>query len=99
MKVILKIGYHEYLLPDDVGVQTVMKVMSKAASIHRDRTYERDNPTIVLDDRETAIEMKYVSAKTKFTMVEHDDPTETEKPIEVKRLKAAPRQLPAARGA
>jgi hypothetical protein len=98
MKVILKIGYNELLLPDDTNIAAVMKTLSRGVLIHSNRTYDHKQPKVVLTDRQLDVELKYVPEKTVFTMVREDDKTETEQPVNVKQLKAAPRALPLGRG-
>jgi len=39
MLVVLKIGFQKYLLPDDKGVQTVLRCLSKAQVIEEDHRY------------------------------------------------------------
>jgi hypothetical protein len=40
MVTLLHIGYRSFLLPSEQGVQTVLKCLSKAVEVARDRRYE-----------------------------------------------------------
>lgn len=59
MKVLLKIGYTTFLLPNDVGVQNVMKVMAKALRAE-DRTYLRSDPFVTVDQEPLEVSFKYL---------------------------------------
>jgi hypothetical protein len=74
MKVLLKVGYDCYLLPDDKGITTVMKALSRAVRV-TDHTYcERG---ITVDEEKTIkVEVSYVSPGTKITRPKRCDPDE-----------------------
>jgi|GEM_PF-2922650 len=65
MKVLITIGFQTILLPNDAGVASLMKTLSKALLVESDRTYH-DEPFIRLEARDVRIEMKYISEKVKI---------------------------------
>lgn len=67
MKVLLKIGYHEYLLPNDQGVSTLAKVLSKAkrVDVGYDAESTKHEEMITIQGGAPRIEVSYLDAKTK----------------------------------
>ncbi len=63
MKVLLTIGYTEILLPDDTGIPTILKALSRGL-VANDRLY--DNKITVGDPLEVG--MKYVGPQVKIIM-------------------------------
>ena len=67
MKVILKIGYSSFLLPNENGLQTVVKAMSAALSC-RDYSYRSTDPQIDVDPEPLEVSIKYITGKTKIRL-------------------------------
>lgn len=67
MKVLLKIGYREYLLPNDQGVSTLAKTLSKAreARVTYDPESTKHEEMITIEGGAPKIEVRYLDAKTK----------------------------------
>lgn len=63
MKVLLKVGHSQYLLPDDSGLQTVIKALSRAIPVY-DYTYRRDDPHLEIDPEPQEVSVKYIPNKT-----------------------------------
>ena len=68
MVVKIRIGYQEYLLPNDQGVQTVLRTMSKALRVRSDNRYrggeiELDNSEPLRVEMEMLPDIKIVSRK------------------------------------
>lgn len=62
MKVLLKIGYNSFLLPNDSGLTSVVKVLSKAVQC-TDHSYRREDPAVVVDPEPLEISFKFVPEK------------------------------------
>lgn len=83
MKVLLKIGYHAtLLLPNDSGLQTVVKALSLAVSCY-DHSYRPDKH-IEVNPEPIEVSVKYLPAKTKIRIRGYHD----EEPAEQLRLVA-----------
>jgi hypothetical protein len=54
--VIIKIGYHQFLLPDDVGAATVVKCLSRGVQC----SYYGGKEIKLDDERETEVSLQYV---------------------------------------
>jgi len=69
MKVLLRIGYSTYILPNDQGVSTIMKALAKAQVVKTDHNYGK-NPYLEIDEDEEGydrkLEMSYLPAKCKI---------------------------------
>lgn len=69
MKVLLKIGYSTYILPNDQGVSTLMKAMAKATPVKSNHNYGK-KPYIEIDEDQDShdrrLEMSYISDKCKI---------------------------------
>ena len=75
MKCILKIGYEQFLLPDDTGVATVLKVLAKAVRV-RESLYKGEVTVQTKDNHHQEISMVLVPAHTKFVSQETGEPVE-----------------------
>jgi len=60
MKVLLKIGYHSFLLPSDQGIQTIVKAFSQAVECC-DLTYKQDDPHIEAQRSPPEITVRYLA--------------------------------------
>lgn len=67
MKVLLKIGYQEYLLPNDQGVSTLAKTLSKAKRVNvgYDPESTKHEEMIEIEGGAPRIAVRYLDAKTK----------------------------------
>ena len=69
MKVLLKIGYTTFILPNDQGVSTIMKALAKALIVKADHNYGK-KPYIEIDDNDDGydrkLEMSYLPDKCKI---------------------------------
>ncbi len=79
MRVLLKIGYEEIILPNDAGVPTLMKVLGKALRVSRDHRYS-DNTIIVNSDPPT-VSIELLSPKVRLVKAKDDADEETESEI------------------
>jgi hypothetical protein len=66
--VILRVGYQGFLLPDDSGVTTVIRTLSKAIAC-RDRTWSGE--VVILKDQTTEIALHAIPRGTEFV---YEDP-------------------------
>jgi hypothetical protein len=69
MKIILKIGHYEYLLPNDQGVSTVAKLLAKAKHCdidHRDGSYRDEDRIIRIKGGAPRIKVDYLPASTEI---------------------------------
>jgi hypothetical protein len=64
MNVLVKIGHQDLLLPSSVGVEAVMKLLSKAVPVW-DKSYD-EPPHIEIENRPLKVEMKFVPPGTRF---------------------------------
>lgn len=64
MNVLLKIGHQDLLLPSSVGIEGVMKILSKAIPVW-DKSYD-EPPAIEIEARPLKVEMKFVPPGTRF---------------------------------
>ena len=67
MKVLIKIGYSHFLLPNEKGVQAVLKTMSEALHC-TDRSYLSSDPSIEVDPDPMEVSIKYVTGKIKVRL-------------------------------
>ena len=89
MRVLLKVGYDTYLLPNDNGLQTVVKALSAALQCN-DKTFLRSNPCVDVDPDLMEVSVKYLSPKTKITFKGSIE----EEPAEILRLIAPTTIIP-----
>jgi hypothetical protein len=61
-RVLITIGYEDYLLPDDAGAATIIKALSKAVKVW-DNSYQGE---LILRGEHVSVGMKYVSDKVKL---------------------------------
>jgi hypothetical protein len=88
MKVLLKVGYSTYLLPNDTGLQSVIKALS--AAVHcSDHCYGKA-PFIAVDPEPLEVSVKYLTGKTKLRINGSFD----EEPAEQLRLVAPTTIIP-----
>lgn len=88
MKVLLKVGYNTYLLPNDAGLQTVVKALSMAVHCY-DHSYGSDKH-IEVNPEPIEVSVKYLPAKTKIRIKGSCD----EEPAEQLRLVAPTAIIP-----
>jgi hypothetical protein len=91
MKILLQIGYTEIMLPDESGVQQVLKLFSRAVRV-RDRLYDGK---IEIEHQELKLEMKVIPQSTQFVHLDCDN---KEHPADIclkppKRINSTPRLL------
>ena len=88
MRVLLKVGWSTYLLPNDNGLQTVVKALS--AGLHcNDQSYLKD-PSVEVDPDPMEVSIKYLSGKTKIRFKGSIE----EEPAEILRLIAPTAIIP-----
>jgi hypothetical protein len=76
MKVLLRIGYTDILLPDDKGIATVLQTLARGVIVS-DETYQRP-PKVRLEGNELTIQMKIVPGNTKYVQGKHGDEREVQ---------------------
>lgn len=64
MKVLLKVGYSSFLLPNDTGLQSVIKALSSA--LHCNDYSYRPDKHIQVDPEPVEVSVKYLPANTKL---------------------------------
>lgn len=82
MKVIIKIGYNVYLLPDDKGVATIVKALTRAVECHEGY---RDEGIVVDKSKPVKVEMRYVAPGEKIKWPK-DKPQQEEAEPDLLRL-------------
>lgn len=82
-QVIIKIGYLQFMLPDDTGAATVVKTLSRAIQVHH-----YSGAVQLLKEETPDVSLSYLSAGTKFTD-ENDRPIAIPRP-RPKGVKALP---------
>lgn len=65
MKVLLKVGYQDVLLPDDAGLTQVLKVLMRGISVH-DRLY--DGKKIELRESEMEVSVKLLGPDVNYVV-------------------------------
>ena len=94
MKIIVKIGYQQILLPDESGIQQILKLLGKGVIV-RDRLYQGK---VEIEKQELELEVKTVPDSTKFVM-SSDGQTEQDAEVapfligRVKQLNGSARRL------
>lgn len=84
-KILLSIGYNHFLLPDDTGITTLMKLLSRATPCD-DNTYKGE---VHLHAKEPRIKVEYLPASTKF-LNEDGGPLPTRPLKKARDVKALP---------
>lgn len=83
-QVILTIGHRSFLMPDDTGLSSVMKALSRALPVY-DHTYRGE---ITIKDEPMEVSMSYVTKPFRF--VDHEG-----KPVQPSRPNRRSKTLPA----
>jgi hypothetical protein len=83
MRVLLKVGYNTYLLPNDSGLPSVIKALSAALHCY-DHTYRTADKHIQADPEPLEVSVKYLPTNTKIRFKGSYE----EEPVEQLRLVA-----------
>lgn len=67
MRVIIKIGRTEWLLPDDSGVQTLMKTLSKAVQVLSHDSWKTPQKCVITNNQ-ARLELVYLPDNTRFQL-------------------------------
>lgn len=62
MKVLLKVGYHSLLLPNDAGLTSIVRALSKAVNAD-DYSFRSSDPHVSIDPEPLEISFKYIPDK------------------------------------
>jgi len=75
MLVLLTIGYHRLVLPNEKGLATILKAMSEARMVEDDERYKHGRITLKQEDFEVKVEILpgYKFAPRKSTAIDPDE--------------------------